>query len=202
MHFSATILATWKTTRRLQSFEQGVEHFEKLFRVKAEAIAYDLHPNYLATRYALERAQADSLTSIGVQHHHAHVAACMAEHGLDGTHPIIGVAFDGTGYGEDGAIWGGEFLVADYQVYKRICIWNIFHYPEVMRRSRACAHCAGIAMGFGLEWDAQLAAFQEFCAEEHENLSPSWKRNQHAADFLHGTLVRCRGSVGGCTSKS
>jgi len=73
----------------LKSFEQGVEHFERLFRVKPEVIAYDMHPNYLATRYALERAEREGLPTVAVQHHHAHVAACMAEHGLN--EPVIGV---------------------------------------------------------------------------------------------------------------
>ncbi|MEW6240289.1 MAG: carbamoyltransferase HypF, partial [Chloroflexota bacterium] len=85
----------------LQSFEQGVEHFERLFRVKPVAIACDLHPNYLATRYAHERAQRENLPTFDIQHHHAHIAACMAEHGLDGSRPVIGLSFDGTGYGED-----------------------------------------------------------------------------------------------------
>ena len=67
-------------------------------------IAHDLHPEYLSTKYA---AGVDGLTKIGVQHHHAHIASCMAEHGLEG--PVIGVAFDGLGYGGDGTIWGGEF---------------------------------------------------------------------------------------------
>ena len=101
------------------AFEDGVTHLERLFRVRPEALAYDLHPNYLASRYALERARAESLTAVGVQHHHAHVAAAMAEHGLTGDSPVIGVVFDGTGYGEDGAIWGGEFLIADYAGYER-----------------------------------------------------------------------------------
>ncbi|HEX7973707.1 MAG TPA: carbamoyltransferase HypF, partial [Anaerolineales bacterium] len=80
----------------LRSFEDGVGHFERLFRIRPEALAYDLHPDYLATRYALERARSESLPTVGVQHHHAHIAACMAEHGLDGGRPVIGVAFDGT----------------------------------------------------------------------------------------------------------
>jgi hydrogenase maturation protein HypF len=103
----------------LTAFEEGVEHFERLFRVSPAALAYDLHPDYLATRYALDRAASEGLPAIGVQHHHAHIAALMAEHGLTGDRPVIGVAFDGTGYGEDGAIWGGEFLVAGYEQYER-----------------------------------------------------------------------------------
>ena len=103
----------------LRSFEDGVEHLSQLFRVQPEVIAYDLHPDYLATRYALERAERVGVSAIGVQHHHAHVAACMADNGLDGKHSVIGVAFDGTGYGADGAIWGGEFLVANYGGYRR-----------------------------------------------------------------------------------
>ncbi len=104
----------------LQSFESGVAHFERLFRIHLQALAYDLHPNYLATRYALERAEHQGLKAIGVQHHHAHIAACMVENGLRGDRPVIGVAFDGTGYGDDGAIWGGEFLLADYARYQRL----------------------------------------------------------------------------------
>jgi hydrogenase maturation protein HypF len=77
-------------------------------------IAHDLHPDYLSTKYALAM---DGLARIGVQHHHAHIASCMAEHGLNG--PVIGIAFDGLGYGGDGTIWGGEFLVADLARYTR-----------------------------------------------------------------------------------
>ncbi|NIM93199.1 MAG: carbamoyltransferase HypF [Anaerolineales bacterium] len=105
----------------LQAFEDGVTHYEKLFRVEIEALAHDLHPDYLATRYALKRAEYDGLPAVGVQHHHAHIASCMAENGLDGKEPVIGVSFDGTGYGEDGAIWGGEFLVANFNGYERPC---------------------------------------------------------------------------------
>jgi hydrogenase maturation protein HypF len=103
----------------LQAFEDGVAHFERLFRVTPTAVAHDLHPDYLATRYARERARIDGLPALGVQHHHAHIAACLAEHGwADG--PVIGVALDGTGYGTDGAIWGGEVLVADYVTFDRL----------------------------------------------------------------------------------
>lgn len=98
-----------------ESFEQGIEHLSRLFRVKPEVVAYDLHPNYFSTQYAL---RLPALRRVPVQHHHAHIAACMADHGLD-QHRVIGLAFDGTGYGTDGAIWGGEFLLASYADFER-----------------------------------------------------------------------------------
>jgi hydrogenase maturation protein HypF len=103
----------------LTAFENGVRHMERLFRIQPEVIGYDLHPDYLATRYARKRAEEEGLTAVGIQHHHAHIAAAMADAGLSGREPVIGVAFDGTGYGLDGAIWGGEFLLATYQAFER-----------------------------------------------------------------------------------
>lgn len=103
----------------LCSFEEGVAHLEHLFRVQPEALVCDAHPDYMASRYAREHAAREGLPLVAVQHHHAHVAAAMAEHGLSGEQPVIGLAFDGTGYGDDGAIWGGEFLIADYTGYER-----------------------------------------------------------------------------------
>ncbi len=151
----------------LQSFEQGIDHFEKLFRVKPEAIAYDLHPNYLSTRYALQRAEEENLPTIGVQHHHAHIAACMAEHGLDGSQPVIGLAFDGTGYGEDGAIWGGEVLVADYKSYERIFHLEYFPLPGGDAAIKKPARTAlALLWSLGFEWDDNLAPVAEFCAED------------------------------------
>jgi hydrogenase maturation protein HypF len=95
-------------------FEETLANLKTLFRVSPIAVAHDLHPGYLSTKFALGLA---GLPKIGVQHHHAHVAACMAENGLTGE--VIGVAFDGTGYGVDGAIWGGEFLMASYAGFAR-----------------------------------------------------------------------------------
>ena len=92
----------------LRSFTEGIGHFRRLFDVTPQIVAHDLHPDYLSTRYALEQ---DSCVLAGVQHHHAHIASCLADNGEAG--PVIGVAFDGTGYGTDGTIWGGEFLLAD-----------------------------------------------------------------------------------------
>jgi len=98
----------------LRFFEETLANLKKLFRVAPRAVAHDLHPGYLSTKYALG---LEGLPMIGVQHHHAHIASCMAENGLTGD--AIGVAFDGTGYGTDGAIWGGEFLVAGYGGFER-----------------------------------------------------------------------------------
>jgi hydrogenase maturation protein HypF len=92
----------------LRSFRQGVEHFERLFSLAPELVAHDLHPDYLSTRYALERAGVETLA---VQHHHAHLAACLAEHGAAA--PAIGAIFDGAGLGPDGTVWGGEILAGD-----------------------------------------------------------------------------------------
>ncbi len=153
----------------LKSFEQGVEHFERLFRVKPEAIAYDMHPNYLATRYALERAEQENIPAFAVQHHHAHVAACMAEHGL--VEPVIGVSFDGTGYGEDGAIWGGEFLVADYKNYQRAAHLEYFPLPGGDAAIKKPARTAlALLWSLDLEWDERLASAIEFCAEDQVTL--------------------------------
>ena len=93
----------------LRSFREGIEHYCRLFDVRPELVAYDLHPEYLSTKYALELEEA-GLPTVGVQHHHAHIASCLVDNERPSEQRVIGVALDGTGYGTDGAIWGGEFL--------------------------------------------------------------------------------------------
>src|SRR3990172_414781 len=97
-----------------ESFEQGIQHLSHIFRVQPEILAHDLHPNYFTTQYA---KRSDN-QQVGVQHHHAHIASCMADNGLD-NRQLIGLSFDGTGYGTDGAIWGGEVLLASYTDFER-----------------------------------------------------------------------------------
>jgi len=151
----------------LQSFEQGVVHFEKLFRVKPEAMVYDSHPNYLATRYAVERAEREDLPTFSIQHHHAHIAAVMAEHGLTGEEKVIGIAFDGTGYGDDGNIWGGEFLIADYAGYERAA--HLPYFPLAggdAATKRPSRTALGLLWSLGVDWDENLASTQDLCSEE------------------------------------
>ena len=104
-----------KNVETFESFTRGIEHYSNLFSVNPQVVVHDLHPDYLSTKYA---KGLDGLSAFGVQHHHAHIASVMAENGIEGK--VIGVALDGTGYGEDGNVWGCEFMVADYEGYKRV----------------------------------------------------------------------------------
>jgi len=104
----------------LEHFEDTVALYEHLFRAEPTVIACDMHPDYLATHYATNRAKTESKALFVVQHHHAHIASCLADNAWDQkAGPVIGVAMDGTGYGTDGCIWGGEFLIADYGSFER-----------------------------------------------------------------------------------
>jgi hydrogenase maturation protein HypF len=105
----------------MQAFEQILADMKRFFRVSPQAVAYDLHPQYLSTRYALA---LEGVEKIGVQHHYAHIASCMADNRLDGS--VIGVAFNGTGYGTDGKIWGGEILVCDFSNFERAAHFPIY----------------------------------------------------------------------------
>jgi len=102
----------------LEHFENTIELYERLFRIEPEIVAYDMHPEYLPTKYALQGRSERGLNLIPVQHHHAHIVSCLVENEVD--RPVIGVAFDGTGYGTDGTIWGGEFLLADWHSFQRV----------------------------------------------------------------------------------
>jgi hydrogenase maturation protein HypF len=99
----------------LEHYEAAIAVYEHLFRLEPEVVAYDLHPEYLATKHALSLPQE---LKVAVQHHHAHVAARMVEHGRE--EPVIGVSMDGLGYGDDGVLWGGEVLVCDLLGYRRV----------------------------------------------------------------------------------
>ncbi len=109
----------------LRSFEQGIEHFKQLFNLNPDVIAYDFHPEYLSTKYAM--SLDEQLTKVGVQHHHAHIASCMADNSIEGE--VIGVAMDGLGFGSDGRFWGGEFFVADFIEAERVAHLDYIPMP-------------------------------------------------------------------------
>jgi len=113
--FLSTHIGDLENFETLDFYAKEIERFKKLCSVKPEIYAYDLHPEYLSTKYVLSLR---NVQRIPIQHHHSHIASCMAENKIN--QKVIGVAFDGTGYGEDQAIWGGEFLIADFKEFKRV----------------------------------------------------------------------------------
>ncbi len=138
-----------------RAFARDVERYQQLFAIRPGCLVHDLHPDYATTRYALERARREGQELVGVQHHHAHVASCMAEHGLD--EPVLGVAFDGTGYGTDGAIWGGEFLVGDYRGFRRAAH---LRYVRMPGGDRAIREPWRMALAHLMDAGASIAALE------------------------------------------
>jgi hydrogenase maturation protein HypF len=151
-----------------QAFDGAVAHLQGLVEVAPRRLVADAHPGYRSAAWARRRAVRDGLDApVAVQHHHAHIASVLAEHGQDGATAVLGIAFDGTGYGDDGAVWGGEVLLADYDGYRRIA--HLDYVPlaggdaSVRRPYRmALAHLrrAGIA------WDDDLAPVAACPAQE------------------------------------
>jgi hydrogenase maturation protein HypF len=142
----------------LSSYIEGIEQFKKFFDIQPSLIAHDLHPDYVSSKYA---AGLDGVIKVGVQHHHAHIVSCMAEHGLDG--PVIGVAFDGLGYGQDGTVWGGEFLIADLASFTR-------------RAHLRCVSIAGGDVAIRQPWRSALSYFKDVLGKNPLSLElPGWQ---------------------------
>ncbi|UCH59447.1 MAG: carbamoyltransferase HypF [Anaerolineales bacterium] len=160
----------------LHSFETSIKDYEQIFRIKPELIAYDLHPDYLSTRYAIQRAKSEDIQSLGIQHHHAHIAACMIDNRLTNDKPVIGIAFDGTGYGDDGAIWGSEFLLADYRGYQRFAHLAYMPLPggdaAIKKPSRLAL---AYLMASGIEWLPDLDPYKNLSDQERSVLQSQIK---------------------------
>lgn len=116
--FPSQYLGDLKSVETLDFLKESIENLEKIFRVNPEIIACDLHPDYLSTQFAEEIGAKKGLKVVKVQHHHAHIVSCMAENNIK--EKVMGVAYDGTGYGDDGKIWGGEFLLCGLKGYLRV----------------------------------------------------------------------------------
>ncbi len=155
----------------LEAMERGLAHFRAIFRCEPTKVVCDLHPGYLSTKWARQFAEKNGLPLLQVQHHYAHVASLMAEHGMDGSEPILGVSFDGTGYGTDGAIWGGEVMIADHRSFQRVARLKYVPLPggdaAVKRPYRmALAHL----MAAGIAWDEDLPCVAAAPKEERRIL--------------------------------
>jgi hydrogenase maturation protein HypF len=142
----------------LEFFRESLNHLMKTFEIEPQAVVHDLHPGYLSTTWAKEWARERGLPLIAVQHHHAHIAGCMAEHGLTGE--VIGLALDGTGYGSDGKIWGGEVLIAKLDSFERFAHLDYVPMPggeAAIKEPWRMALGALNAAGFDVESEQMLA---------------------------------------------
>jgi hydrogenase maturation protein HypF len=142
----------------LEFFRESLDHLMRTFEIEPQAVVHDLHPGYLSTEWAKEWAHERGLPLMAVQHHHAHVAGCMAEHGLEGQ--VIGLALDGTGYGSDGKIWGGEVLIARLEGFKRFAHLDYVPMPSgeaAIKEPWRMAFAALRTAGFDLESVTSLA---------------------------------------------
>jgi hydrogenase maturation protein HypF len=143
----------------LEHFKNTIELYQKLFRIKPEIIAHDMHPEYLPTKFAKELAEKEKIKIVPVQHHHAHIVSCMADNGIKD--PVIGVALDGTGYGTDGHIWGGEFMTADYKAFTRMAHLEYLPLPGGATAIKKPYRTAiGYMMALDMSTDRKLPPFK------------------------------------------
>ena len=154
--FLSQHIGNMENLETMEHFTNTIALYKRLFRIEPKIISHDLHPEYLATKYAKELAARDgNLKLVPVQHHHAHVVSCMADNGLEA--PVIGVSFDGTGYGSDGNIWGGEFMVADYRQFTRMAHLEYLPLPGgalAIKKTYRTAIGYLVSLGVDLDQDA------------------------------------------------
>jgi hydrogenase maturation protein HypF len=170
------------TLETQQAFERALDHMVRLYRVTPERIVYDLHPGYLSSQWARRFAKAQGIAVQEVQHHHAHVASLIAESGLPFETSVIGIAFDGTGYGTDGAIWGGEVLLVRGREFERFA--HLRYVPlaggdasvKVPARTALCHLYAA-----GIPWDEDLPCVTAFTLSERKVLARQLERNLNCA---------------------
>lgn len=155
------------TLQTRRAFERALDHMLRLFRVDPCRVACDLHPAYLSSEWALEFGAKHGLPVIAYQHHHAHVASLLADAGLSPETPVIGVALDGTGYGSDGSIWGGEFLLVRGVEFRRFAhLRNVSLSggdASIQVPARAALSHLRAA---GIDWDAELPCVAAFSPAE------------------------------------
>ena len=168
----------WET---YQDYKAAVQHYETLFRINPVAIGYDLHPDYITTKYALERANAEDLKAYPIQHHHAHLAAGLIENGLPPEEIVAGLIFDGTGYGSDGTIWGGEILIGNCADFTRVS--HLKHVP-LPGGDAAIRNPARMALStlwaYDLPWEEHLHPYQALSTVERAALKNQLEKSINA----------------------
>ncbi len=178
--FTSHFIGDLENYETMVSYETSIRRYEHLFKTRSDFIACDLHPDYFSSRHAQNKADQDGLPLITVQHHHAHLAACLADNDIDwrNEEPFIALSFDGTGYGTDGAIWGGEVLLGAYSSYERV-----YHlkYVPLAGGYMAMRNPARLALSHlwsaGMEWAPGLPASDHLCFEERTALRFQLEKN-------------------------
>jgi len=171
-------MENWET---YQDYLRAIQHYEALFRIHPIAIGYDLHPDYLSTRYALERANREHLPLYPVQHHHAHLAAGMIENGLSLDQTVAGFIYDGTGFGTDGTIWGGEVLIGNCKDFSRHLHLKPVPLPGNEVSIRKPARMAlSMLWANNLPWDPNLPSVQALSLVEQNALRNQLEKNINA----------------------
>ncbi len=169
--FMSQHIGDMENLETLDAFSRAVDHFTDLFRIEPELIAADLHPGYLSTKWA----ERQGVPVVKVQHHHAHIASVMAEHGV--LDPVIGFSFDGTGYGTDGTIWGGEVLIAGYERFERVGHLSETPLPG---GDGAVKHPARMALSYlhtaGIPWSTDLSPVSNLSETERTLLTVQLER--------------------------
>jgi len=156
-----------KNIETYQAFTEGIANYQHMFNTKPQFIACDLHPEYLSTKYAYRYSEVNNIPLIQVQHHHAHLSSCLADNEWNSDENVIGICLDGTGYGMDNQIWGGEILIGGYQMFQRK-----YHleYMPLPGGDSAILHPNRIAAAYlwklGLPWDDHISAIKSLTSEE------------------------------------
>jgi hydrogenase maturation protein HypF len=162
--FLSQHIGDMENVQTLESFERTLALLRPLFRVEPQIVAHDMHPDYLTTRWANDH-RSESHQTIAVQHHHAHICSCMVENGVAPGERVLGLAFDGTGYGSDGAIWGGEVLLASYAGFERLAhleYWPLAGGDAAIREPWKILAGYGEALDLNLE-GARLSTSRPHC---------------------------------------
>ncbi|MGI9643331.1 MAG: carbamoyltransferase HypF [Acidimicrobiia bacterium] len=154
-----------ETDEAHRAFTEVIADLSRMYEIEPDVIAHDLHPDYLSTRFALATSGYDDIPKLAVQHHHAHLASCLADNATN--EPALGVTWDGTGYGPDGTIWGGEFLLGDARSFRRVAHLRPFRLPggeAAVREPRRCA--AGVLAELDVDLTPEIPGLESFTENE------------------------------------